>query len=209
VIGDHAERVDIGAPVDRVAVDLFGAHVLGRADQVRGHGRRLADLARDAEIREQGPVRSLHQDVGRLHVAVDDAAPMGEIEGGGDLAEYGHQVCPGLRLEHALAQGAPGDVGSHHVEDVARMAEVEDRQDVRVLELGDRFGLAAEAPDEVLVAGPLARQDLDGDQAIEATLVGQIDDRHTALPEEGVDSILAEGRSWLERHARVLSRTQG
>ena len=51
---DQAERVDVGALIDRLSHGLFGGHVRERADDRTGRGRQRAGFGRsgDAEVRD-------------------------------------------------------------------------------------------------------------------------------------------------------------
>ena len=90
LVRHHAERVDVGARVDRpFAHRLFRAHVLRRAEGEAGLRHPLAAGAlhgeRDAEIGDQG-MAALQQDVLRLDVAMDHATGVGVAERVGDFA---------------------------------------------------------------------------------------------------------------------------
>ena len=71
---------------DRLARRLLGRHVAGRADD--GGGRRQIPLARQplgqAEVGHVRLAGAVEQDVGRLEVAVEDAALVGVVHGAGD-----------------------------------------------------------------------------------------------------------------------------
>ena len=72
--------------VDRLALDLLGGHVLGRAH----HEARLGEVGvlgrlGDAEVGHLHPPVAGEQDVGRLDVAVDEPGPVGGVERLGDL----------------------------------------------------------------------------------------------------------------------------
>ncbi len=56
-------------------------------------------------------------------------------------------------------------------------------------------------PERVGLGRQLLRQDLDGDVAIEARVVGLIDLPHTALPEEGGHVIVPETVTDVQRHS--------
>ena len=73
--------------VDRLAADLLGREVVERADHLAGVGRRAAELLGDAEVGQVRVVVLVEQDVGRLHVAVHEPAPVRGVEGAGDLGQ--------------------------------------------------------------------------------------------------------------------------
>jgi hypothetical protein len=90
LVQHRAEGVDVGSRVHRLAARLLGAHVGGCADRHARLGEPLAGLvarerAADAEVGDQR-VAVGEQDVLRLHIAVDDAVAVGEIEPVGHLA---------------------------------------------------------------------------------------------------------------------------
>ena len=71
----HADREQIAAPVERLAVRLLGAHVRGLAldEHRRGRLARVPRL-RDAEVGDLDRAFPRQQHVVRRHVAMDDAA---------------------------------------------------------------------------------------------------------------------------------------
>ena len=70
----HAERVEVGGEPDRRAGDLLGRHVRERADEAAGLRLAEVDEVGAAEVAELGVAGDVEEDVGRLDVAVDDAA---------------------------------------------------------------------------------------------------------------------------------------
>ena len=92
---------------------------------------------------------------------------------GGPLRQPGRAVEP-------LVQAAAGQVLQLEERQAAGLADGVDLDDVRVLELGDRLGLAEEAGDG-LGRGVRAGQDhLERARAIEPDLPGLVDDAHAA-----------------------------
>ena len=89
-----ADRVDVGARVDRPAADrLLGRHVVRRADDdvgLRGVAADVAAQAREAEVEDADVIAGAQlladHDVRRLDVAVDDALRVRVREPGRDLA---------------------------------------------------------------------------------------------------------------------------
>ena len=72
--------------------DLLGAHVADRADHLARHRlhRRLQlglRRAREPEVEHLGLARFGDEDVGRLQIAVDDAALVRVLDGVGDLGD--------------------------------------------------------------------------------------------------------------------------
>ena len=152
VIAGDAERVDVGAAVDRLALDLLGTHV-----QRRAHGdaalrqvqcRPIAgQAARQAEVGDLDLALARQQDVFRLDVAVDDAQLAGALQRRRHLAHdaQGQQQIGRSLLGEILAEIAALDVFQGHVRDAVGLADGVDLHDVGVRGLGDGGGLGLEA----------------------------------------------------------------
>ena len=86
--GHGRERVDVHAARRRRAVQLLGRHVAEAAHERAGAGDvgPVGDVGH-AQIGELHGALASEQDVGRLDVAVDDAARVNRIQGGGDSFE--------------------------------------------------------------------------------------------------------------------------
>ena len=80
------------------------------------------------------------------------------------------------------------------------LAAVDDGDDVRVAELGDRARLAAKALDVLLVGGELLVEDLDRDRAVEQAVVGLPDAGHPAASDE-LEELVATGDHVPRSHA--------
>ena len=140
-----------------------------------------------AEVGDLRLALPVEQDVGRLEVAVDDAALVGVVDG---LGHLGHQPGRLARRQRAvgglLGQAAALDEAHAEVVLALVLADLVDRHDVGVVEVGGRLGLDVE-PLDVGLGGELAGQDhLQGDRPVEADLPGLVDDAHAAagdLPE--------------------------
>ena len=86
-----AEGVHVRASVDvhLAPGDLLGAHVLGRAEHVAGHGQRLAALlSREPEVRDHGQAVTTDDDIARLDVAVHHAVGVRVVERVRDLGDH-------------------------------------------------------------------------------------------------------------------------
>ena len=133
------------------------------------------------QVLGQAPVHHLHfaegpdHDVGRLQVAVDDAATVGEADRLADLRERLEQPRPVGGL-HLVGQGLPGD--EFHGQEggaVGQRPQGVDRRDARMRQPGGDLRLA----DEAVGVGP-GQQDLERDVAVEAEVVGGEDAAHAA-----------------------------
>ncbi len=115
-------------------------------------------------------------DVLGLEVAVDDAALVCEEDRAGDLDEHleepeERELAHGLRLArphipHDLGERSPADE-LHREEEAPLVVEADlvDRNDSRVLELGRGLRLLDEARRELLVDPEVVEEDLHGDPA--------------------------------------------
>ncbi len=159
-----------------------GIDALGELGQMKGHGTReellcdpdqildvmlrIATLVDpDEEVSEVGVPVPIHEQVGRTDVTVGEALAMCEGERGGDLL---YQVDDGSGLQpvaslHQCPKAPTAQVPGHDVRTPRLPPVVVDRDDVRMLEGGDRLCLAFEATDERRVGGEVLVEDLDGD----------------------------------------------
>jgi hypothetical protein len=187
-LGEHAgEAVLIGTAVDhRCGGDLLGAHVAAGAD--RGTGlRQSMDFRRavalgDPEIgKERAPF--VEQNVFRLHVAMDDAAPVRVVQRVRQLRDQAHGALGGERRPRPqpAPERSPGDE-RHDVEELPiGLAAVEEGEDRRVLQPCRRADLA----EETLAADPLGHlrlQELDRNVPAVLDVLRQVDGGHAARP---------------------------
>src|SRR6266516_1391222 len=183
LVGDHAERVHVGATVDHAAAQHLGRAVLG------GTGQRVVPGAvgrpHQPEVRDLDRVAG-QQDVLGLDVEMGDAVPVGVVERVADLAEQrrgGLGVEPPARLQHR-PQGLAVDQLHDDEGQAALLTGVVDRHDVGVGEPRRGAGLAVELLAEVAVAGELGAGDLERDDPVELPVVRPVDGRHPALRDE-------------------------
>ena len=207
-----AERVDVGAGVDRALLELLGRGVVEGPDHASG----LRDLGLRAEVLHQpevgqrgvhGVADGLQQDVRGLDVAVDDA---GLVRGVERLADLGDQVRGELELELALGREQPREVGAldvahRHVQQPLVLARVVDRDHVRVLDPSRGAELAPEAAPELLVGRVLGRDHLQRDLAVERDVRRAVDDPHAAAAADAADHVVGERRP--RRQLAIQRRT--
>ncbi len=131
------------------------------------------------------------QDVAGLDVPVDQAVLVGGVEGGGDLRgdPYGVRQRQWSAQVEEAAQVAAGDVPHGDVEHSVRLAGLEDRHDVRVVDRRGHLGLVGEALAEGVVAGEFGGEQLEGDRALQAQVAGPVDDGHATAPDLALDEI--------------------
>lgn len=189
-----AERVDVRARVDRLALDLFGRHAAGRAERfVRGRelGRDGIDELRDPEVEQDDPLRVVADEhVRRLEVAMDDA----EVVRGRDrvaqrvedlLHGLGYEAVPALdpRPEVLSVQALHAEVGAPGIVE----AGIDDLDDVGMPQAPEDLDLAIEARGH-LRAGQVRVQDLE-----RGALPGRVVDRLVDGPEAAATELAADG----------------
>jgi len=101
-------------------------------------------------------------------------------------------MAPFLAVAQALGQRAAGEQAHDHVHQGILHAVVMDGDDVRVLQGGGGAGLQDKALLVVGVGGELDRQNLDGDLALQAGLVGAVDGAHAAQADQFFKDVLAQ-----------------
>ena len=84
------------------------------------------------------------------------------------------------------------DVAHGQVEAAARLADVVDRDDVRVPHRGGRPGLAQEPGPERVVAGQFRRQDLERHRPARALVLGHVHSGHAAPADQLVQAVVSD-----------------
>ena len=205
LVGDDPPGELVGAPVDLVAARVLGRHVGGRPQDVAGAAQRPAVSGGaaleagdpgDAEVEHLDHPVVADDDVLGLHVAVDDAEPVGVGERDGHVGQPAH---PESDLDRGVADVAPrrgaadelhGDegvlAGAPGVEDLGHPGVMDGRAGPRLAERGGD-GLV-----------PVTRgQDLDRHRPLQPGVEGAVDAPHPAPPEEPLDDVALEQRGVL------------
>jgi hypothetical protein len=188
---DQRQRVDVGAGVDD-APHLLGGGVAGGAEHGPG-GLRPAGLGQrpgQAEVGQPGGAVLVEEEVGRLHVAVDEPPGVGVVEAGGDLAADGGGLGRGQSV--APVEEAPEAAALEEFEDHEWrlvFAPVVDSDDVGVVQGRRHLRLGAEAAEEPGVVGQGGVKDLDGHLPLEPHVPGRVDAPAGPRPQGGNETV--------------------
>ena len=211
LVEDETEAELVGAEVHRAASRLLRGHVArGADDDPRRRLRQgLREVARGggAERLGEAEVEDLHGAVARDHevlglqVAVNQARLVRRREPLRHLAQQLEGLPDGK-------EAARGDMPErlaldelHGEERLApRLADLEDRDDVPMVQGRRRAGLADEAPKVLGVGEEVGPEHLDRDLAPEPLVAGPVDLSHAAGPEEVEHLERAEPRASREHH---------
>jgi hypothetical protein len=209
LVGEDADRVDVRGRTGRPTLRLLGGevprgpHDLGRGRQLRA---RVLEHPGDAEVGQLGRVVRREQHVGRLDVAVHEAAGVRGREPVEDAIEDAERPRDGQRrvtTEH-LREGVAVDPLHDDERGVLVRAHVVDRDHVRMLEPSRAAGLAEQASALRRVAEQLVADQLHGDGTVEDTVVRGDHPRHPADAEH-----LAELVARSQRRHVVPGRLRG
>src|SRR5580704_1459927 len=130
------------------------------------------------------PPLLVDEDVFRLDVAVNDPLVVRELQCLADLRhDLERLVRPELAVADQCSQVDSVDILHHEVEILLGPAEIVDLDDMRVIEPGQRLGLAGEAFGKGRIITDSRRQNLDGNEAVQLPLPRLVDNSHATLAE--------------------------
>jgi hypothetical protein len=195
LVEHRPERVEVRARVGAAPERLLGRQIGDRSHQHPLDRRARAPVARrEAEVAEPRGAVVAEPDVGRLEVAMDDAARMGVLERAADVDRDRErpvdvQAPPLALLEHP-GEIAAADVLADDVGNPILLARIEHPDHVPMLaELPHRLGLAP-GPREDRLLDPLGLEHRHGDLAIAGLgVTGPVDALTPAAAEEPLDAI--------------------
>ena len=195
---EHGARGEhVGSRVHAFAHDLLGRHVVRRAHDHAGLGQVGASEAGETEVEDLDLPVGLDVDVAGLEVAVDDIAAVRIGEAVRHLLHDVELLLEGqLALGDELLEVLALEELHGHVELVVGLAEVEHRDDVRVVQLGGGASLPEE-PFLVLVVRAQGRGNrFDRDGSTKDRILGTPDDSHRPGAEVADPFILAKRFLW-------------
>lgn len=146
---------------------------------------------------------------------MDDSVAVRGIERAGDLGTVAEDEIDRKRsLLQSVGQRLAFDQLHYQKVGAVVMADVEERADVRVVELGDRPGLALEPRLELGIRGEAGGEDLDRDVALQTGVPGAPDLSHTPRAEGRDDLVGTKAETWRGTHlnwtsARIVARPPG
>ncbi len=204
LVEHRAGRVHVGGRTARATFGLLGRHVCGSADDRaidRGDGLLAAEDLGDAEVGDLERVVGREHEVLGLHVTVEHAPLVRELETGAGGEHRGARGRHGDPLTgEAVPERAARERFHHEQTEALALDVVVHRHDVRVREGSERARLLAEAVAHVFVGGERGRQLLDGDVTLELAVMPGQHHAHRAAPELAADLVARK---------RVLNWRQG
>ena len=208
----HAERVDVRLVSELAFGELFGRHVRRRAGIADIGMRRFLEL-RDAEISQFHVEFAGHQNICRLDVPVNDAHAVRVLE---RPAAFEHHLDDPLEGQQIVHRGVLRKRAATHIihDDVAEVGfhrGIEQRHDVRMLELADERGFGQKR-----VAMPAAKRRVAA-RVVEylyrhvsrgKRVAGKVDGARGAASQFLQDHILADRVRHIGRHAKARPVTE-
>ena len=136
---------------------------------------------REPEVENLRASVARDEDVLRLQIAMDDALVMRRGHARRHLRREIAGTLPGeLPARQQRAQRLAFEQLRHHVGDVAIEADIEDRDDARMIERRGGLRFLREPRDAIRHARELGRQHLDGDLAMQPRIASAVDLAHGA-----------------------------
>jgi len=225
LVEEASEREHVRPLVHGLPERLLGRHRRGcpedlaRERHARGRGGRrplpragpLVQELREPEVEELRVPRRRHDDVRRLEVAMDDAAAVSVRERAREGRREAQDLLEGEALVGEVAvERLAVDELERDVVAAVRLADLEERRDVRMGEPGGGLGLAQEAPPALGVRAERRRQEFDRHFASGPAVAGEVNVSHAAGADLRDDRIRTESSARLGRppfaHGVLMSR---
>ncbi len=151
---------------------MLGGHIRRGSEHV-ARARELAvavDATDQSEVDHERLAAVVDQDIGRFQIAVQDSALVGVLHRVGDCRHQLGRRPRLLEFREPLREISPLD--ELHAEEATAVlfADVVDRHDIGMIELGDRLGLVAKPPRGIGTRPPGVTNHLERYQAVEAFL---------------------------------------
>jgi hypothetical protein len=157
-------------------------------------------VLREASVEQLGACRREH-DVARLQIAMDYPPGVRGLDGIGDF----YAMAEDLRKWQWAARETCGqrlalEQFEHQIISIVLATDVVQAADVRVVQRGDRFGLAGEPCPELGIVRQLRCENLQRYRSVQTCVAGSIHLAHAPTANQGQDFIWPEARSRLQGH---------
>ncbi len=195
LVEQAGQRVHIGRRSHRSPGEPFRRHVGAGSDQhARHRDAGLAPDVGDAEIHQIGEVIRGEQHVLGLDIAVHQAVGVRGVQGRGHLRDDRDRPVRGQGAIGAQQFLDAGALDQTHVDeqDAVDLAEIVDRDHVRLLQAGRHPGLTPEPLLKTRVRGDLGTQQLDGHHAFLDRVVGPVDLPHATDTDQRLQLVRSE-----------------
>ena len=197
---DRAGGEAVGPRIDRLAVHLLGRHVPRRphhdaaASQADGGLAGLLHLGPGQSEIEQLDAVARDEHVGRLEIAMDDAARVDRAKRGEHLRRDRYRLGDAERAaRQPLGERLAFEQFHREEQVVAILADVVDLADVRMIDARGRARLPPQSLPGRLVLSE-TQNHLQRDGALQALVVGLVDDPHPAGAQLSGDPVVRDSR---------------
>ena len=201
-----AERPNVSAVIELLALHLLGGHIRDRSRNHAGLGRypEAGELGQ-TKVEDLDDPAFRDEEVGRLDVAMHDSRVVRFAETAGGL---GHDIEGFLQLDGPLIDPMRERlalvVGHHEIElPVGRLVDFVNGADVDVVERRRRPGFVQKALLGDLVPRRVGGEDLDGDLALETRISGPVNDSHPTAADAREDFVWTQLGPGSHAHARA------
>ena len=202
---DHRpEREEIAAVIDRVAEQPFRRHVVGRPEDAAGRGEAAARFlieVGDRRLFGESEVEQLHdaalgdEDIGGLHVTMNDTLLVRRVERIGDLdGNVNHFEGAQPSAGHAHFQRLTTEQFHGNEGAAFEFIDLIDGADMRVIERRRRLGFALELAERGGICGKRVRNELQRNRTAEPSVLGLVDHAHPACAEQ-LDDVIPRDRA--------------
>ena len=194
-VEDDAQAEDVTAAIHPMpfATGLFGTHVGGRPGVAWSLAHVLLPQGQP-EIGHKRLAALVEQDVARLDVPMHQPLLVGVVQ---RLGHRRHQFDGFVHRQPGLLEPR-GEVGAVDVlrdDEAGKLfgaADIMDRHDVRVIEIGDRAGFGQIGFGIFGAIHQLAMRHLDRDETLQLVVVGEVDEAETALAQHSLDPVATD-----------------
>ena len=209
LIEHDAQRIDIRTMIYAPALALLRRHVCRGAYANAGGRELLRSLyhPRQSKVSQEHPRAAIHQDVGRLDVAVNDALSMRIVQ---RLCRLCHDLDRLLQRQglsrREVLERARIDVLYRDIADLSLLPIVIDGQDVGMVQPAYGFGLTDKALAEPIFVRKVRREHLNRHVAFKGGLERLEHRCHPSLAQLPDDTVLSERLADQVMHFALLER---